>query len=68
MRALRDIPNQDGYRLIGITLDGAKLPCVVCVDSNGHHSVYRESDREHFWFKLYGWEPRSESVNSGSSQ
>lgn len=57
MRALRDIPNQAGYRFIGITLDAERVPCVVALNGAGCHSVYRESDNEPLWFKLVGWEP-----------
>lgn len=57
MRALRDIPNQRGYRFIGITLDQERVPCVVDLNAVGCYSVYRESDREPFWFQLQGWEP-----------
>jgi hypothetical protein len=61
-RALKDIPNQRGYRFVGITLDQERVPCIVDLNACDCYSVYRESDREPFWFKLWGWEPHAEST------
>lgn len=64
MRVLRDLPNQDGYRFVGVTLDQERVPCIVGVDPVGCHSVYRESDREPFFFKLHGWEPHPQPAQA----
>lgn len=64
MRALKDIPNQSGYRLVGITLDQERVPCIVGINPLGCHSVYRERDLEPFWFQLVGWEPTEPPIHS----
>lgn len=65
MKPLLEIPNQQGYRFVGITLEQERVPCVVDLNASGCHCVYRESDRRLFWFKLYGWEPLEFYEGSG---
>lgn len=65
MRALRDLPNQEGYRFIGVDLDGAEHECVVAKDNIGCHTVKRISDGAPFFFKLYGWRAFDDIGNYG---
>lgn len=68
MKPLRDIPNQRGFRFVGIGLDGSKINCIVDKDAIGCFCVYRESDREPCFFQLIGWEPLSAAErNDGST-
>jgi hypothetical protein len=56
-RVLRDLPNQTGYKFIGIDLEGKEWECRVIKDAVGCHTVERCCDYEPFFFKLYGWRP-----------
>lgn len=57
VRVLRDLPNQPGYKFVGIDLDGKEWECRVIKDAVGCHTVERCCDYEPFFFKLYGWRP-----------
>ena len=56
-RVLRDLPNQEGFKFIGVFLDGSEHECRVFKNAVGIHSVERSADHEPCFFKLYGWRP-----------
>ncbi len=58
---LRFLPNREGYRFWGETLDGELVACVVRRDPIGCHSVYREDNDESIWFQLRGWAERHDA-------
>lgn len=56
-RELRDIPNQDGYKFIGITHEGDEIKCIVKKNPIGCHGAYDMNDNPVFmllesWRKL----------------
>lgn len=57
MRALRDLPNIEGYRFTGIDRDGREHACIVVKDAVGCHTVKRIADMEPFFFRLHSWCP-----------
>lgn len=59
VRPLRDLPNQEGYRFIGVDLDYAEHECIVVKDAVGCHTVHRVSDDEPFFFRLYAWRDKN---------
>lgn len=63
LRALRDLPNQEGFRFVGVDLHMVEHDCIVDKNPVGCHSVYREADREPFFFRLYGWKRHDESIS-----
>ena len=65
MKPLRDLPNREGFRFVGIDLDGNRHDCIVVKDAIGCHTVHRVSDNEPFFFKLYAWR---KSISAGSDE
>lgn len=53
MRFLIDLPNQEGFKFIGVTHDGEELNCVVMKNPSGCHSVYDDHGTPVF-LKLQG--------------
>lgn len=53
--AVMDIPNQEGFKFIGVDEDRDEFPCTVKKDSIGCHSVYRDLDGEPCFNRLIGW-------------
>lgn len=62
MRALRDLPNLEGYRFVGIDIDGNEHACIVVKDAVGCHTVKRIADLEPFFMRLYAWRPAEQSI------
>jgi len=54
MRFLIDLPNQEGFKFIGVTHDGEELNCVVMKNPSGCHSVYDDRGTPVF-LELQGW-------------
>ncbi len=48
MRHLSTLPNELGYRFIGVFYDGSHRDCVVELDAAGNYTVSG-------WFSLRGW-------------
>lgn len=65
-RALRDLPNEEGFRFIGVDTTMTEFNCVIRKDAAGMHSVYREADNEPFFMKLYAWRPLTAAERSAS--
>ena len=57
MRFMKDLPNQEGFKFIGITYDDEKINCIVMKNPAGCHSVYDDHGTPVF-SKLQGWEPK----------
>ena len=55
MRELRELPNETGFRFIGIDYDGVEISCVVVIDSIGCHGVENFLTHEPCFMKLAGW-------------
>ena len=55
MNRLASLPNQEGFRFIGIDLEENKIPCIVGTNSIGMYEVFKEENREPYWCRLQGW-------------
>jgi hypothetical protein len=55
LNELSDLPNQEGFKFIGIDDDYNEHLCIVVKDSIGCHTVNRISDNEPFFTKLMSW-------------
>lgn len=61
MLDLADLPNENGFRFVGVTKSGDRLPCMVLFDH--HAGIFRAYDNgtgEPIFNSLKGWE-RDES-------
>jgi hypothetical protein len=57
MKQLKDIPNQKGYILIGITKDGKQIECIVERDEKtGLHYIVEKQTGMRCYDKLAGWQ------------
>ena len=67
MRELKDLPNTEGFRFIGITKLGNRLPCIVA-RSEG---IFRAMDcgtGAPIYNNLVGWEPSPPIGNANSEE
>lgn len=56
MKPLKDIPNQQGYILTGITKDNRQLECIVQRDEKtGLHYIVEKATGARCYDKLAGW-------------
>jgi hypothetical protein len=56
LRPLSELPNEDGFRFIGVNVRGLKVRCKVIQDKDTKvHYVIRIRDNEPFYSKLKGW-------------
>ena len=61
MRPLIDLPNLDGFQFLGITPDGAAIPCTVRRDpATGLHSIEGA-----MYAELAGWIQNYKSMVKG---
>ena len=60
--ALCDLPNQEGFKFIGVDGDWNAHECIVYKDAVGCHSVKRIDTGEPFFFKLLGWRKLTPNV------
>jgi hypothetical protein len=58
MRHLKDLPNTEGFKFIGITDDGEVMDCVV-VHNNKFCASVENAYGEPCFFKLAGWEDKA---------
>lgn len=56
MKRLADLPNQEGFKFIGMDKENIRHVVEVKKDAIGCHSVYRTHDGEPFFVRLFGWE------------
>lgn len=56
MKHLADLPNQEGFKFIGVDKENMRHECEVKKNAIGCHSVYRTQDGEPFFMRLAGWE------------
>lgn len=54
-RELGDLPNQEGFRFVGVMADGTEVACVVSRDEAGLHRACREGTGEWMFPRLNGW-------------
>jgi hypothetical protein len=52
MNNLCDLPNQEGFKFVGINHDYKRGNCFVTKDRAGMHTVKGDFN----WFELMGWE------------
>ena len=50
---LSEIPNQAGFRFVGITHEGLEIECQVIKKDGWHTAV--DSDQVSVWHRLKGW-------------
>jgi len=50
-----DIPNIDGYKLIGVDNDTNEFNCTVKLNKQYYYSVYRDDTQEPCFMSLAGW-------------
>lgn len=55
LHIMADLPNQEGFRFIGIDRDGQQRPCVVRKNAVGCLGVYDERDNEPCLMRLEAW-------------
>lgn len=55
IKNLSTLPNQTGFRFVGVTKAGNKIQCEVRLNPVGIHDVYSVADRSPCWFQLIGW-------------
>lgn len=56
-RELGDLPNQEGFRFIGVLADGTEVSCVVKRDEVGMHRAHHGETGEWMYPRLNGWRP-----------
>ena len=61
MRKLRDLPNKEGYKFIGVCKDDTLLFCEVGKDKTGLHCAYDSETNEKCYYRLKGWFQNYES-------
>ncbi len=49
------LPNQDGFKFVGIGKDNNLYQCVVKQNANGCHSIHLAQDGTSFYSHLKGW-------------
>lgn len=59
---LCDLPNQEGFKFIGVDHDLNTHECIVYKDAIGCHSVKRINDGEPFYLQLRGWRKLTNNV------
>ena len=54
-RELGDLPNQAGFRFVGVCKDGAELDCEVRRDAEGLHRACSRGTWEPVYSRLKAW-------------
>lgn len=68
-RPLADIPNQEGFRFLGVSKGGDEWICVVQQKNpDGCYSVYREEDGVPCWSQLAAWTVMIEGASGEPKQ
>ena len=60
--ALCDLPNQEGFKFIGVDGDWNEHECIVYKDAIGCHSIKRIDTGEPFFMRLLGWRKLTPNV------
>lgn len=56
-REMGDLPNQEGFKFIGLLADGTEVPCIVTRDATGLHRACHRETVEWMYPRLNGWRP-----------